>query len=130
MSNRSIKDSMSEAAFAFVKQGFEDPNKSNLPAMPKPEEKKQNGQPVEKKPSAPKQTRPQKKKDSAPRTGESKSVNRLADHLVSVSTRMPSSLFSDLKKEALTRQLANQTPHSLQQILIDAANDWLKRNSH
>lgn len=125
MAKRSIKDSMnSDAAFAFVKGGFEQPPKTNLVTMPKTEQvvEPEETKPVEPpKKSKPKSEKPISKPKAAKNSNES-------DHLVSVSTRMRSGLFADLKKEALLRQLDNQTPNSLQEILTEAAEEWMKKN--
>lgn len=120
MAKRSIKDSMNDAAFAFVKGGdFEQPSKTNLISMPKTEE-------VAKPDEPPKRSKPKPEK-SVSKPKPAKTSNE-SDHLVSVSTRMRAGLFADLKKEALLRQLGNQTPNSLQDILTEAAEEWMKKN--
>lgn len=114
----------SDAAFAFVKGGFEPQHKTNLVSMPKTEEavRPEESKPVE----PPKKTKPKSEKQiSKPKAAK---TSNESDHLVSVSTRMRAGLFADLKKEALLRQLANQTPNSLQEILTEAAEEWMRKN--
>ena len=96
MAKRSIKDSMnSDAAFAFVKGGFEQPPKTNLVTMSKTE---QVVKPEETKPDEPpKKSKPKSEKPISKPKAAKTSIE--SDHLVSVSTRMRAGLFADLKKK-------------------------------
>lgn len=124
MANRSIKDSINDAAFAFVKEGFDEPSESNLLAMPAATQEPKPHVEIPRKKKA-------KSESPKPSTRKSRPTapDRKSDHLVSVSTRMPSSLFADLKTLALKRQLANETPNSIQEIMTLAAEDWLKKST-
>lgn len=128
--SRSIKDSIGGAAFDFVKQGFEEPKKT--PATPQPantvkdaspeatKEKKLSVVSHEEKPKAEKPKSPPKKK-AAPAAEEN-------NHLVPLSTRMKAGLVAEIKREGLRRQLAEDPVCTVQAILEQAAEDWLKRN--
>lgn len=129
--SRSIKDSIGGAAFDFVKQGFEEPKKTPAASQttkavevesPKPaNEKKLAVVSAEEKPKTEKPKSSPKKK-AAPVAEEN-------NHLVPLSTRMKAGLVAEIKREGLRRQLAEDPVCTVQAILEQAAEDWLKRNS-
>lgn len=132
---RSIKDSINDAAFTFVKQGFQEPTTNVVdikPAVPpvvsktppaaKPEPQP-DPQPKSESITQP-PSRPEKKK--APIKPK---LEELPDHRVPLSTRMRAGLVAEIKREGLRRQLAGTEPQTVQAILEEAAEQWLKRNS-
>lgn len=119
---------MNDAAFAFVKKGFDESIESNLVPMPSPDENAKSDIAAEEKQEA-KSDSTKGRKTSARKSAKPISRSRESDHLVSVSTRIPSSLFADLKTVALKRQLANEKPNSIQEIVTQAAENWLIRNT-
>jgi len=132
---RSIKDSINDAAFTFVKQGFQEPttnvvdikpavtpveSKSQAAAKPEPQPDPQPKSESKTQPSS----RPEKKK-----TPVKPKLEELSDHRVPLSTRMRAGLVAEIKREGLRRQLAGTEPQTVQAILEEAAEQWLKRNS-
>ena len=129
-SNRSIKDSIGGAAFEFVKQGFEESvekqaaKQSKKAEEPKPEPTMEKKLAVVSREEKTKTEKPkaQPKRKPAPPVEEN-------THRVPVSTRMKSGLVAEIKREGLRRQLAGDSVCTMQAILEQAAEDWLKRNS-
>jgi len=128
---RSIKDSINDAAFSFVKQGFEEPGANVVDIKP-------TSTPVEAKPQPAAKPEPQPepevKAQPTPRPEKKKApikpkLAEIPDHRVPLSTRMRAGLVAEIKREGLRRQLAGTEPQTVQAILEEAAEQWLKRNS-
>jgi len=118
---RSIKESMNDAAFRFVKEGFEEkPKLAEVPPPAKPKAEIPPAKPKAADEAPAKRRKPKPKPEPAPAA--------TVEHLLPLSTRMRASLLADLKKEGLRRQLAEKSPHTLQDILAEAAEEWLRKN--
>ena len=129
-STRSIKDSIGGAAFDFVKQGFEEPKKTPAASQPKIEEPA-SIEPEKKLAVVSREEKPKTEKPK-PATTPRKKTAAIADensHRVPVSTRMKAGLVAEIKREGLRRQLAGDSVCTMQGILEQAAEEWLKRNS-
>lgn len=123
MAKRSIKESMNDAAFAFVKEGLSE----SKVTKPKPRIEP-NLSPQKAKPNNPPKVAPQKPTQTAKPPLVKKPAGTGPTHLVSVSTRLPASVYAQLKRAALLRQLDDREPSSIQQIITLASEDWLRRN--
>ena len=69
--------------------------------------------------------------DKAPETTQAEPQARPANHPRSpLSTRIRSDFATALKRASLERQLAGTEPHTLQDILEQAIEPWLKANGY
>ena len=129
--SRSIKDSIGGAAFDFVKQGLEEPKKTPATSQPAKTIEDDSPEPaIEKKLAV--GSAEEKPKTEKPKSSPKKKAAPVAEennHLVPLSTRMKAGLVAEIKREGLRRQLAEDPVCTVQAILEQAAEDWLKRNS-
>ncbi len=115
---RSIKDSLTPREAAFLKDGFETLSPKNIrisDAAPESSESK-NG------PHKKEKLRRTEARKQSPETSK-------PSYRVPLSTRMRAELVHQLKHAGLKRKLAAKPPDSLQAILEQAAEDWLKKHS-
>lgn len=124
---RSVKDSLSDEAQRFVKEGFEtSPAQKVLEIRPEAKEPPPN---VAEEPAA--STAEAETTDAPKKRGSTKRRNapELPENRVPLSTRMKATLVYELKRAGLRRELDNSPPYTVQSILEVAAEEWLRKNS-
>lgn len=119
---RSITESLSDPAFQFVKQGLNEQKPEAILVA----EDSRNPNEVTARPSTPKVRRTaRRRRESASQPAEAAD----SDHRVPLSTRIRASLVAELKMTGLRRQLTGASPNTIQGILEQAAEEWLRRHA-